>query len=53
MWLAYRLPRRLAYWAFIRVQTFNCQGNPAERAAPDSMDAWEFSPEHLREKGVI
>jgi hypothetical protein len=40
IWLAWHLPRGVAYWAFVRVATWKCEGNPAERTAVESLRAW-------------
>lgn len=39
--IAWRLPRDVAYWAYIRVQTADCAGNPAERSVTDAMKSWQ------------
>ena len=39
-WLAWKLPRELVKWAAIRVMTYNYNGNPGERTAGESLDAW-------------
>ena len=41
IWLAWRLPRIVAYWAFVRVQTANYGGNPSDRSATDAMKSWD------------
>ena len=38
--IAWRLPRQVTYWAYIRVQTAGYDGNPAERPVVDAMKAW-------------
>ena len=38
--LAWALPRRVAYWAFIRVTTSGEQGNPGETRAIDAAKRW-------------
>ncbi len=40
IWMAWRLPRILAYWAFVRVQTADYGGNPADRSATEAMGSW-------------
>ena len=40
IWLAWRLPKGLAKWVAIRVMTFDSEGNPGERTAAESLDAW-------------
>jgi hypothetical protein len=37
LWLVWRLPRPVAYWAFIRVATDGCNGNPAEQTCGDAL----------------
>lgn len=43
-WLAWKLPRDLAYWATIRVGTSGFDGpypgNPGERTIGDALDDW-------------
>ncbi len=41
MWLAWRLPRRLAYWATIRVAVHEYGGNPGERPVENALKGWE------------
>lgn len=38
--VAWALPRRIAYWAFIRVSTNGEQGNPGETKALDAANRW-------------
>jgi hypothetical protein len=38
--VAWLLPRRLAYWAFVRVATNNCEGNPGEQRVLEPMERW-------------
>lgn len=40
MWLVWHLPRRFAYWATIRVATWDYDGNPGERTVADALSAW-------------
>jgi hypothetical protein len=44
VWLAWRLPRDLAYWMTIRVGTEGFDGpyplNPAERTIGEALDDW-------------
>ncbi len=40
VWLAWRLPKRLALWAFVRVATFNEPGNPADTTCGVALDRW-------------
>jgi len=41
MWLAWKLPRPLVYWATIRLVTWRCNGNPTERPILDSLKVWD------------
>lgn len=49
IWLAWRLPRRLTYWAYVRVATFGTtvpplsSMNPAEQTILQPMQRWEES----------
>jgi hypothetical protein len=38
--VAWALPRRIAYWAFIRVTTHGERGNPGETKAIDAAKRW-------------
>ena len=38
--VAWALPRRIAYWAFIRVTTEGCEGNPSDQAVTDIQKRW-------------
>ena len=38
--IAWALPRRIAYWAFIRVTTYREPGNPGETKALDAAARW-------------
>lgn len=40
IWLSHLLPRRLAYWAFIRVATEGCEGNPCEQSCYEPAKRW-------------
>jgi hypothetical protein len=46
MWLAWRLPRRLVYWAAIRLMTHATYGkwrsNPGEVNLIDALNRWEW-----------
>ena len=46
MWLAWRLPRRLAYWAAIRVGAHATQGQYSDQVVPELgfMDALKRWP---------
>lgn len=49
LWLAYRLPRRLVYWASIRLMAHATQGQWSTQIVPDlsAMDALQrWEPEH-------
>jgi hypothetical protein len=41
-WIAWRLPRRLVYWAVIRAATKPPEGNvyPADRTASEILKTW-------------
>lgn len=45
-WIAWRLPRDVAYWAYIRVATSghkpgtSYSGNPGEQAVVEPMERW-------------
>ena len=39
-WIAWKLPRPVAYWATIRVATFNYDGNPGERSVLDALNGF-------------
>jgi hypothetical protein len=41
--VAWALPRRVAYWAFIRVATFNEAGNPGETTASTAAKRWSHA----------
>ncbi len=41
IWLVWHLPRSLVYWAYVRVQTADYNGNPADRPATDAMQSWQ------------
>lgn len=41
IWVAWRLPRQLSYWAFVRVATYEYGGNPAERTVISALEGWE------------
>jgi hypothetical protein len=38
--IAYALPRWLVYWAFIRIATHQCTGNPADRKCGEALNQW-------------
>jgi len=40
IWCAWRLPRRVVYWAVIRAAVAPREGNPAERTAAEILTAW-------------
>lgn len=39
--IAWRLPRKVAFWAFVRVATEGCEDNPADQSVGEIMDRWE------------
>lgn len=46
MWLAWKLPRRLVYWAFVRMAVSNADGtnyplNPAEQTTGECLKGHE------------
>jgi len=41
IWLAWKLPRRLAYWVFIRVATYDYQFDPGGRTVSHALDCWD------------
>lgn len=40
IWLAWKLPRALAKWAFLRVSTNGEEGNPNDTKAGDALRRW-------------
>ena len=46
--IAWALPRRIAYWAFIRVATEGSNEYPAEQKVDEIMKRWENGPEVVR-----
>lgn len=38
--LAWLMPRPLAYWCFVRVATYKCDGGPDDRRPSEAMEAW-------------
>ena len=50
MWLAWKLPRRLVYWTFIRMAVDGTtvppgdKSNPAERTVIEAMEWWDKRP---------
>ncbi len=40
IWLAWRLPKELARWTFVRVATFNEMGTPGETKCLDALKRW-------------
>ncbi len=41
IWIAWSLPHSVAYWATLRVATFDYGGNPAERTVLDALNGFE------------
>ena len=39
-WIAWRIPRSVAYWVAVRVATADYDGNPAERPVVDALNSW-------------
>ncbi len=39
-WIAWRLPRSIAYWATVRVLVADYDGNPSERPVLDALNSW-------------
>jgi len=40
IWLAWHLPKRVVYWAFIRVATYDYQFDPGGRTVSHALDRW-------------
>ena len=40
IWLAWRLPRRLAYWAYVRVAPEGADDYPADQSVVEPMQRW-------------
>ena len=40
VWIVWRLPRSVAYWATVRVVTSDYDDNPSDRTALDALNAW-------------
>ena len=40
IWLAWRLPRSVAYWAMVRVVTSDYDGDPTERSVVEALERW-------------
>lgn len=40
LWIAWRLPRAVAYWAAVRVMVEGYDENPAERPIVDALNDW-------------
>jgi hypothetical protein len=47
MWLAWSMPREMAYWTFIRVSTHQYSGSPDARTVEQALKAWDL---HCRPK---
>lgn len=41
IWLSWKLPKNLAYWAAIRVMTYNYGGSPCDRTCADALKGWK------------
>lgn len=41
IWLAWLIPRPLAYWTFIRIATADYDRNPGERTVLDAAESWD------------
>ena len=41
IWLAWLVPRWLAYWVFIRIATADYDGAPSERTVLDAAESWD------------
>lgn len=58
-WLAWRLPRRLVYWAYIRLATYGTDQppwshmNPGEQLVSQPMDRWTGNPPMEQEPQTI
>ena len=39
--VSWRLPRMIAFWAFVRVATDGCENNPADQTVKEVMDRWQ------------
>ncbi len=44
MWVAWRLPRKVAMWAYVRVATADYGGNPTMQTVDEPLDRWEGRP---------
>jgi hypothetical protein len=40
LWFVWRLPRKVAMWAFIRVAVAGNNGHPDDRSISDALKAW-------------
>ncbi len=39
--IAWRLPRKVAFWAFVRVATEGCEDNPTDQGVKEIVDRWD------------
>ncbi len=40
IWLSWKLPKRLVYWAAIRLLTYRYGGHPDERKTSEALTTW-------------
>lgn len=40
MWVAWRLPKSIAYWAFVRVAVHDINEYPGDRSVHAAAEAW-------------